>query len=598
MFKIIRPAGAIVYLVVITAIGLGWWLLADRIVKATIETVGTKAVGARVEVASSKLSFSPLGFHLQNLQVTNPKQPMQNMVQFDQIVGSLELMPLLMGQIIIKEMSATGIRLDTERRTSGAIQKPKADTKSEQQAEQKPKQDSPAEKDKQATVDEILAKEQITTFEKIKVFDEQIKTERSDFDKNMAALPDEAKLKQHEKRIKELTEGKIKSVDDFNQRKKALKQAKNDIRADRDALKKMRDQLKNAKDGLNQQYDALKNAPAEDWDRIKSRYGLNASGAGNITGLLFGDSAQLWLTRLLTWADQAQGLLPSDDDEDAPEPEPPARGSGRFISFATSNPLPDFLIRKAKLSMEITAGNIELEINDATNQPNILGRPMRLHTAGSNLKNAKDIKIDGVFDHVKPDTSKDTITWSLTGYKVSDVSISKSSSFPVTLTSALADFTGDIQLKGKALAANVDAKFNNTNWSSTETEGLNGRIVDTIKTIQQFNLDGKLQGNISSPNLSLRSDLDKQIKDAIAGQIESTKNELEEKFKTRLNDKIAAMAGPHKDQLSFLTDKEKTMDQRIDKLEKMLKTKLKSAKENKKQEIKDKLKDKLKGFKF
>lgn len=598
MLKMIRPAGAIVFLVVFITIGLVWWLLADFLLKAFIESGGTKTVGARVELSSANLTFSPLGFHLENLQVTNPKQPMRNMVQFDQITGLLEFPPLLMGQLIVKEMSATGVQLNTARRTSGAIQKPTDEIKSKQTATQKSESDSSSEKGKLPSVDEIFENESIATLEKIKAFDEHIKTERTDFDNNMDKLPDEAKIKRHEKRIKELTEGKIKSVDELNRRKQDLKKTKNDIRADRDALRKVRDQLKTAKGELNQQYDALKNAPAEDWDKIKSRFGLHSSGAGNITGLLFGDNAQMWLTRLLAWVEQAQRLLPSDGGNDTPTPVQPARGSGRIIHFAASDPLPDFLIRKAKLGLEITAGNIELEINDATHQPNILGRPMLLHAAASKLQNASDIKIEGVIDHVRPDAIKDTIDWSLAGYKMTDISISKSSSLPLTLTSALANFKGNIELKGKALTANVDAKFNNTNWSSTATEGWTGRVAKSLSSIHQFNLDGKLQGNVTSPKLSLRSDLDAQLKNAVAGQLKSAQSELENKFKTRLNDKIGAMAGPHKEQLAFLTDKESTLDQRINKLEKMLKAKLKSATDTKKQEAKDKIKDKLKGLKF
>ena len=597
MLNWIRPIGAIVFLVLVTVIGLFWWLLADWLLKVSIEAGGTRLVGARVELASADLTFSPLGFHLENLQITNPEQPMQNLVQLGQITGSLEWMPLLMGQVIIEEMSATGVRLNTERKTSGAVKKTEADTTAQQAGQEKSAFDLSAAKEKLPSVDEILAKEPLSTLEKIRTFEERNKSERAGFEKNLAALPDEAKLKQHETRIKELTESNIKSVEELNQRKQDLDNLKNDIRADRDALLKVRDQLKNAKKELSQQYDALKKAPAEDWDRLKSRYGLNATGASNITGLLFGENARIWLNRLLTWTEQAQRLLPSGG-ENAPKPVPPQRGSGRFVNFATTNPLPDFLIRTAKLGLELSAGNIDLEIKDATHQPDVLGRPMLLHAAGKQLQNAKEVKIDGVIDHVKPIATKDTITWSLNGFKMTDVSISKSNSLPFTLSSALANFKGDIEIKGRALTANIDAKFNNTNWRSTATEGWTGRVVKSLTTIHQFNLEGKLQGNLNSPQMSLHSDLDELLKQAVAGQLQSVQNELETKFKARLNDEIAALAGPYKDQLAFLTDKEGSLDQQVNNLDKMLKAEIKSATDTKKQEAEDKLKEKLKGLKF
>ena len=597
MLKWIRPAGAVSFLLLIIIVGLFWWLLADWLLKVSIESGGTRLVGARVELANADLTFSPLGFQLTKLQITNPKQPLQNMVQLDKISGSLELMPLLMGQIIIDEMSATGIQFNTLRNTTGAVEQATIETTSSTTDTEKSTTDSPAAKDNLPNVDEILAKEPLATLEKSKALDEHIKSERADFEKNLAALPDQNKFTQYEKQINALTNNNIKTVEELKQRKQDLDKLKNDIRTDRDSLTKVRDQIKNAKAQLNQQYTALKNAPAEDWNRISSRYGLSTTGASNITGLLFGDNAQIWITRLLAWTEQTQRLLPSSD-KDSPKPVQPQRGSGRYINFATTNPLPSFLIRKARLGLEIAAGNIELQISDATHQPDILGRPMRIHAAASKLQNADSIKIDGVIDHVKPSASKDIITWSLTGYKITDVTISKSSALPLSLTNALATINGEVEIKDQILAAKVDAKFNNANWSSTATEGWTGRVAKSLTSIHQFNLDGTLQGKLSAPKLALHSDLDDQLKQAVAGQLKNAQNELETKLKARLNDKVTSLAGAQNEQLAFLTDKEKSLDQRINKLEEMLKAEVKSAVDTKKQESKDKLKDKLKGLKF
>ena len=601
MLKWVRPSGAIVFLILITLISLFWWLLADWLLKTSIETGGTKIVGARVELSRADLTFSPLGFQLTDLQVTNPKQPMQNLIELGKVKGSLELLPLLMGQVIIDELSATGVRLNTERKKSGEVKKAETESKPERTAIEEPNKQSnlnfAAVKDKLPSVDEILAKEKLATLDQIKLFQENIKSQRTEFDKNIAALPDESKLKQHENRITELTGSSIKSVEELRQREHDLKQLKDKLRADRDAIQNVRDQLKNAKSEINTQYSALKNAPAEDWNHVKSRYGLDATGAGNITGLLFGDSAKLWLNRILSWTEQAQRILPSASDK-TPKPVQPARSKGRYINFATTNPLPDFLIRKAALSMTIPAGNIELTLNDATHQPNILGRPMRLHAEGNKLQNAEQIKINGVIDHVKPNETKDAITWSLTGWKMENVSISKSERLPLTLISARANLSGDITIQSQSLAANVKAAFNDTQWNSSATEGWTGRVAQSLASVRKFNLDGQLQGKLTSPQIKLHSDLDEQLKQAVAGQLNAAQVELEKKFNTRLNDKIADTAGPYKDQLAFLTDKQNTLDQRLNKLNEMLKAKLKSATDSKKQEATEKLKGKIKNLKF
>ena len=57
MIKWIRPSGALMFIGLVVVIGGFWWLLADWLLKTTIETVGTKAVGAKVELSGADLTF-------------------------------------------------------------------------------------------------------------------------------------------------------------------------------------------------------------------------------------------------------------------------------------------------------------------------------------------------------------------------------------------------------------------------------------------------------------------------------------------------------------------------------------------------------------
>lgn len=607
MLKWIRPSGALAFIVVILAIGLFWWLLSDWLLKVSIEAAGSKIVGARVELASADVTFNPLGFQLDGLQVTNPKQPMQNLIQLENAKGSLDLLHLLMGQVIVEEMSATGVRLNTERKVSGEIKEKKSKHKDQQKSgdqagEKEPERSTLAVvKEKLPSLDEILAKEPLGTLDQIKTFDEKSKSDRVTFEKSVATLPDEAKLKQHQESIKTLTQSKINSPQELKQRKQDLDKLKVAIRKDRDAIQTMRDQLKNARSDLAKRYNDLKNAPSEDWNRLKSRYQLNASGAGNVTRMLFGDSAQVWLTRVLAWAEQAQKFMPRGGDKDS-KATAPKRREGRQIHFPTSNPLPDFLIRKAVLTMEVPAGAFDLQLTNVTHQPHIFGKPMRLFAQGTKLRNAEQIKIDGVFDHVKPEQAKDSINWLLNGVSITNIPVSKNAKLPIEISSTRANFSGDLILKDQAIDANAKSEFKDTTWNTNKGEGSESKLAKLVTAIHDFNINGKLTGKLSAPDISLNSNIEDQLKQALGAEVKATQSDLEKKFKARLNKEIETAAGQYKDQLAFLTDKGKTLDQRIDALNKMLTTEIKSAAETKKQEARDKLKDsakeKLKGLKF
>ena len=604
MLKWIRPSGAIAFVVVILAIGVFWWMLADWLFKSSIELAGSKIVGARVELKSANLSFNPLGFRLDGLQVTNPKQPMQNMFQLDSAKGSLDLLHLLMGQVIIEEMSAKGVRLDTERKSSGEIKSSPtvaAGAGGKQQKAQQSSLNASAAKVKLPDVNEIIAKEPLATLDQIKTFREKSQSDRSTMTKNIAALPDEASLKQHENAIKNLTQGKIENVAELNQRKIDLDRAKVEIRKDRDAIMSMRDQLKNAKSDLAKRYDTLKSAPAEDWNRVKSRYGLNDAGAGNLAGLLFGDNAKIWVTRVLTWAEQVQKLLPSGG-ADEPKDEPPKRSSGRLIHFPTSNPLPDFLIRKAVLSMEVPAGAFDIQLSNVTAQPEIFGKPMRLFAEARKLSNAEYIKIDGVFDHVKPEQAKDSVNWRVNGVKLSKLSISKNAKLPIEISSSRANFSGDLVMRGQNIEAKAKSEFKEAVWNADKGKESESKLVSLITSIHDFDIDGKLSGKISSPQVSINSNMDDKLKSALSGKIDEAQAKLKKAFKARLDQEIQSVAGSYKDQSNFFDDQDKSLDQRIDKLNQLLSAKIKSSADQKKENAKDKLKgsaaDKLKSLKF
>src|SRR3990170_8647107 len=105
-----------------------WWLFLDRAVERAVEYVGTEIVGARVDVASAEVSLGRGAVVLRGLEVTNPDQPMTNLVQSDEIVAQIRMLPLLEKKVVIDTMAVRGVRFGTPRRTSGALEHPSPTT--------------------------------------------------------------------------------------------------------------------------------------------------------------------------------------------------------------------------------------------------------------------------------------------------------------------------------------------------------------------------------------------------------------------------------------------------------------------------------------
>ena len=588
--KWLRPSGILGFAAVIALLAVFWWLFAGLLIKAGVEGVGSRVVGAKVELQDAALSLSPFGVRLSGLRVTNPEQPMQNLLQLDQAHGDIELAKLLMGQVIINDLSASGLRFNTPRKTSGALPKRAAAEKS---TAGKPGIDLQAARDKLPSVDDILAREPLTTLSKAKALKQSTAEHKQAVAEAVAALPDQAQLKAYEQRINALTSGKIASVDDLQKRQAELKQLKADMANDKQAIEQARLTIRDARQSLTRQYDELKQAPAADLAMIRSRYGLDAGGAGNLSALLFGDTAKEWLELLRTWYGRLQGFLP--ESEETPPAVKPARGEGRFIHFAAAEPLPDFLIRHAGITAQLPIGDIGITLSDITHQPQLLGRPMRLHATGEKLKGAQSLSVDGVFDHVRPQAASDRLDWTLKGWQLADVELSGSDSLALALQQARVNLAGDATLRQGKLAANVDAAFSAAKWRSNAKQGWAEEVGKTIAAIDQFSVVGKLAGDIQAPDISLKSDLDRRIKQAATARLESKQTELEDKLRARLDSEIASVAGPYKEQLALLTQSEGSLDQRVKQLEKMLKTELQSAVDTQKEKAQQRLEDKLKG---
>jgi uncharacterized protein (TIGR03545 family) len=113
---------AIVPLLLFTALVVALWTLyADRVIRKTVEFVGTDVMGARVELDGASLHTARGLVVLDHLQVTDPRSPMTNLVEVGEIVARLNVRALLEKKAVIETLAVRGVRFGTPRRESGAV---------------------------------------------------------------------------------------------------------------------------------------------------------------------------------------------------------------------------------------------------------------------------------------------------------------------------------------------------------------------------------------------------------------------------------------------------------------------------------------------
>lgn len=185
--KSIRWQGLITFVVFLLLVIGVWFLFVDVVIKKTIESKGTELVKAKVELAEADLSIFPLGLSLTGLEVANPDAPMTNAFQVDRVALSLEGARLLRRKIVFKEVTLDGLKLNTPRKTSGALSEKRipAPVVSKEPSDENIKWPSFAIPDAK----EILQKEKLQSLELIASFRSDIQKNKEKWQSRLAQLP-------------------------------------------------------------------------------------------------------------------------------------------------------------------------------------------------------------------------------------------------------------------------------------------------------------------------------------------------------------------------------------------------------------------------
>ena len=578
MTKWIRWPGLVAFAVIFGGIFVFFYFFAGAFIKGAIEEYGSEAVGAQVNVDSVKLTIDPLGFAIGRVQVTNPDEPMTNAVDISSTSFDVGFWNLFMGQFIINELSVDKLQFNTPRKSSGALA-PKT-------AEELAEEAEPTILDEAAeelpSAKEILAKESLLTEQRSDEFQALYETRMKEIDAAKDGLADKAKVDAWKKEVKELTSGKLKSLEDFKQRKKRLSEINKEIKQEKEKISQAKALYSDSYKELKAKLKDVKDAPSQDLKNLKGKYSLDGSGATNVSKLLFGAEAGQWTETTLEWYAKVKPYLESSEDEEVQKVE---RKKGRYVHFGGVEPLPEFLLRRAHVDVLSQAGHIGATLKDATHQPEVLGRPAVLNVSGTELKGYESIYMDAEFNHVDSKNSFDKATFKINAMEVNDFSVSKDSSFKLKLAKAKSDIAGTAIIKDGQLDLDVNALFSSAQFESNASSGAARQIGELLEEIHHFTIEVMADGNLKDLDTSFDSSLDRQLKKAFHAKLDKKQAELEEEIKQKLQAKVSDKTAKYGSEVQGILTSEKGLDAKKDELENLAKSKLTSWEEQQKAEL-------------
>lgn len=559
----IRWKGLVAFIVITLIIAGVWHFLADWMVKKAIETAGTKAVGAKVELVGADLSLFPAGLTLDGLKVTNPDAPMTNAVEITRMGMDLELPQLIRRRVVVNLMQVDGMRFNTERQTSGAL----------------PEKERPKEGDKGTDASEALTKGlkkmgcgnfQLPSFEKPDLknllegenleslglatkLEADIKAEEAYWNKTLKELPDEKKLKAYEKKLKGL---KTKKTDLGSLLGKAgdAVTVQKELQADLKRIKEAQKRFQKSSSDLQKRVQQLPKAPMADIRRLQAKYSLSADGLANLSQLLIGGQlCDHWQTAW-EWYQRLKPYIQNMTAGGEPEEAEPERGKGRYVRFAEKHPLPTFLIRQTKASVELPMGNLSGKIEDINSDPPLLGRPTTFNFLGRELAAVKSLSASGLLDLVKPGNPSSQAKVNLSGYQLKAIPLSREKALPVTVETALADVVANFSFKDKLVDTLVDMDFDAVKLA-TDAAGDNAvqaALIGALGDIRKFDLVASVKGQLDDYRMKVGSSLDQILKNAVGNLVKKEAAKLTAQIEARVRQEVAGPLAQAKDQLNVL----------------------------------------------
>jgi len=539
----------VVILIVVIAL-----FLIDGIIEKQVEKYGTRAVGARVDLAKADLAFFPPGITLTGLEVTNPDSPMTNAVEVATISFALDVMPLLEKKVIIDDMTLARVQFNTQRKTSGAV--PGL---------------TPTEKDKEkeraasgcgdialpalelSDVGSILSREKLESLDAVKAVKADIEAEKSKWQKKLTALPDQKRLESYKARVEKLTSGGSGQLGGFLSAAGDIQNIQKEIQQDLDALKNAQNSLNSEIASLNGKIDRLAANPMADVKRLADKYALSPGGLNNMSRVLMGDQMCGWVQKALGWYDRLKKPGPKKET-----PDTQVESEGGEIPFV--------LIRRAEASIVLKSGTIKGVFKDITTLPELLGKPTTFDLSGQKLDGLGLIKILGSLDHSNPARSINTVKASVKGYLLENFKLPADTGVPIIIKKAIADLEVDSSLTGEDLTALFTAALKNANLSvdtSTQSSPLVKAMGAALESLSTLAANADVNGTLENYTVKIKSDVDKLLKSAMGKVVHQQTAALKKQLKSQISAQLQGPAGEARGALGGFGDIQGELTERL-----------------------------------
>ena len=501
-----------------------WWLLADWGAHTGVERAGTRIMGATVDVGTMDVGFSDGLLAMTGLQVTNPSAPENNIVEIGEISVAMSTGPLLRAKIAIDSVLVRDVRFNTERETPGEV-----DTLRERSTFFR---DEMARWRASARIPTIptpsfsspvdfsgLSADSLETVIRARALAGSVSAARGAFADRIGALDAQAQIDTASALLASLEGASIRTLGPVGAARAVsdLRSLAEGITGNLSSISELEEDLRTESAGLRQSLAALNDFRDGDYRRALGVLNLPSFDPDDISAALFQTPLMERLETLLYWARVVDDNLPDGGRSFRFEGPERLRRAGEDVRFPTvSSPLPAFAMNRLEGSVTIGAlTGFTIRVLDLSSDPGATGRPITLQVDGENgaARAALDLSLDRTGD-----VAEDRLIARLSGLPLPSLEIA---ALGVRLDLGDGETRVDLSRSGDSILGDVTWSTTDATWqrSGPDAAGAVGSLWDVVSRLTSIEITLGLDGALSSPGISVRSNIGGQIVEALRDQI-------------------------------------------------------------------------------
>ena len=527
-WKAVAPLAA----VLIILCGL-WLLFGDWIVRMGIERAGSAVLGTEVDVAWLKVHALRARVEMGGLEIASPFDSTKDIVNAGTIVVDLAPAPLFEKKLVIDQLAVTGMRFGTTRAHPARPQRATNSTSAKLLAEAGSwAQSVKAPLLSLTPVDTIkslmLEPSNLATMKAVDQLTHRADSVKSAFTRSVTDLQLQALADSTQALVKRLSAVKpgMSNLAATAQAAQDAKHGLDRINAARKQVAQLEASARAATTMLAAGARGVDSARQRDYDFARGLLKLPRIDASNIGAALFGGTAVKRFEQAVYWSRLAQQYVPPGLEPWHKSGPPRARMAGTTYVFPVAHTDPSFLLRRGDLSFALGGDTATSaftgRVTGVTTQPALYGNPATLTASGGTTgAHALSATIGAVLDHTRSPV-RDSARVRVQGIELAGIAMP---GLPFSVEPGRGESELSLAITGSQLSGRWSLRSTEAAWRVDAAEGaklsaMENVLWEVLSGLKTLDVTAEVSGELSSPQLSVSSNLDAAISDrlrAVAG---------------------------------------------------------------------------------